>query len=112
MADRTVTKRELCERIAKKTGYAQMITKEIIQLFLDEITEELARGNRIEFRNFGVLDTRVQAPRRARNPKTDESVYVPAKGVVSFKAGKVMRERIQGIIASAESEGGEAEAAE
>ncbi len=95
MANRTVTKRELCERIAKKTGYSQVITKEIIQQFLDEIVAELGRGNRMEFRNFGVFDTRLQQPRKARNPRTDDVVHVPAKAVVSFKTGKKMHEVAQ-----------------
>jgi integration host factor subunit beta len=92
---RTVTKRELCERIAKKTGYAQVVTKDVVQNFLDEIVEELSRGNRMEFRNFGVFDTRLQAPRKARNPRTNEVVHVPAKAVVSFKVGKEMQEKAQ-----------------
>jgi integration host factor subunit beta len=93
-----VTKRELCERIAKKTGYSQVITKQIIQNFLDEITAELGKGNRMEFRNFGVFDTRLQQPRKARNPRTDEVVHVPAKAVVSFKVGKRMQEEAQGAL--------------
>ena len=95
MDNRTVTKRELCERIAKKTGYAQVVTKEVIQEFLEEIVIELAKGNRMEFRNFGVFDTRLQSPRKARNPRTNQVVEVPAKAVVSFKVGKEMQERAQ-----------------
>jgi integration host factor subunit beta len=98
VANRTVTKRELCERIAKKTGYSQVVTKHVIQEFLDEITAELARGNRMEFRNFGVFDTRLQQPRRARNPKTDQVVEVPAKAVVAFKVGKRMQELAQSAL--------------
>jgi len=100
VANRTITKRELCERIAKKTGYAQVATKEVIQLFLDEIIEELAKGNRMEFRNFGVFDTRLQAARKARNPRTDEVVEVPPKAVVFFKVGKNMQERAQEALSS------------
>ncbi|MFO8007942.1 MAG: HU family DNA-binding protein [Candidatus Brocadiia bacterium] len=98
MANRTVTKRELCERIAKKTGYPQVVTKQVVQDFLDEIIGELGRGNRMEFRNFGVFDTRLQQPRKARNPRTDEVVHVPAKAVVSFKVGKRMNEVAQGAL--------------
>ncbi|MCK4284052.1 MAG: integration host factor subunit beta [Candidatus Brocadiae bacterium] len=98
MANRTITKRELCERIAKKTGYAQVVTKEVIQLFLDEITAELAKGNRMEFRNFGVFDTRLQPARKARNPRTDEVVEVPPKAVVSFKVGKNMQKKAQAVL--------------
>lgn len=100
MANRTVTKRELCERIAKQTGYAQVITKEIVQLFLDEVIAELAKGNRMEFRNFGVFDTRLQPARKARNPRTDEVVSVPAKAVVCFKVGKTMQNHAQAALAA------------
>ncbi len=95
VANRTVTTRELCERIAKKTGYAQVVTKQVVQDFLDEIIGELGRGNRMEFRNFGVFDTRLQQPRKARNPRTDDVVHVPAKAVVCFKVGKRMNEIAQ-----------------
>jgi len=102
--NRTVTKREICERIAKKTGYSQVVTKEVVQQFLDEIITELANGNRMEFRNFGVFDTRLQKPRRARNPRTDEEVHVPAKAVVSFKVGKKMQEEAQEALAVLQEE--------
>ncbi len=107
MANRTVTKRELCERIAKKTGYAQVITKEIIQLFLDEVVTELAKGNRMEFRNFGIFDTRLQPARKARNPRTDQVVHVPAKAVVSFKVGKNMQKRAQAALPALMQEPGQ-----
>ena len=98
MANGTVTKRELCERIAKKTGYPQVVTKEILQMFLNEITAELAKANRMEFRNFGVFDTRLQLSRKARNPRTDEIVNVPTKVVVSFKVGKKMQKEAQAAL--------------
>jgi nucleoid DNA-binding protein len=98
VANRTVTKRELCERIAKCTGYPQVMTKEIVQMFLDEVIAELAKGNRMEFRNFGVLDTRLQPARTARNPRTDEVVHVPPKAVVCFKVGKSMQAKAQAAL--------------
>jgi len=96
--NRTITKRELCERIAKKTGYPQVVAKEVVQLFLDEIITELAKGNRMEFRNFGVFDTRLQPARKARNPRTDEVVSVPPKAVVCFKVGKTMHSNAQSAL--------------
>lgn len=95
MANRTVTKRELCETIANKCDQPQVVTKEIIQLFLDQVIEELAAGNRLELRNFGVFDTRLQTARKARNPRTNEIVHVDPKTVVSFKVGKAMNEEAQ-----------------
>ena len=104
MANETITKRQLCERIAAKTGYTQVVTKTIIQQFLDEIIDELSKGNRMEFRNFGVFDTRVQAPKKARNPRTNEVVQVPAKAVVYFKVGKDMQDRAQQALPYLEEE--------
>ena len=90
MAGRTVAKKELCERIAANAGCSQVTAKAVVHRFMDEIEKELANGNRIELRDFGVLGTRVRAAHSARNPKKDEPVQVPAKGVVYFKAGKRM----------------------
>ena len=87
---RTVTKRELCQHIAAATGCTQVATKAVVQQFLDEMVRELAQGNRIELRNFGVFGTRVQAPRWGRNPWTGAGVDVPEKAVVYFKVGKKM----------------------
>ncbi|MFW5923199.1 MAG: HU family DNA-binding protein [Planctomycetota bacterium] len=95
MAENTVTKRQLCERIAEETGRTQVAAKEIVQHFLDGIIGELSKGNRLEFRNFGVFETRLQESRKARNPRTNEEVQVPAKTIVSFKTGKKMGEKVQ-----------------
>ena len=59
----TITKKELVNRIADRTGQTKVITKDIIQMFLDEIIHELASGNRLEFRDFGVFEVK---QRRAR----------------------------------------------
>ena len=93
----TVTKKELIYRISEKASQKKVVTKAIIQSFLDEIIEELARGNRLEFREFGVFELKDRAARKARNPRTGESVRVAAKKVVHFKPGRVMKERIQGL---------------
>ena len=94
---RTVTKRELCARIAAATGCTKVATKAVVQQFLDEMIRELAQGNRIELRNFGVFGTRVHAPRRARNPLTGQSVDVPEKVVVYFKVGKKMAAEVHRV---------------
>ena len=91
----TVTKRELVQRIAEKTGAQQILAKEVIQGFLDEIIVELARGNRLEFRDFGGFEPKEKARRVARNPRTGERVDVPAKTTVKFKVGRLMKKQIQ-----------------
>ena len=91
----TITKRELVQRIAEKTGLQQVNAKDIIQTFLDEIIVELAHGNRLEFRDFGVFEPRTRACRVARNPRTGAKVEVPPKTTVKFKVGRLMKKRMQ-----------------
>jgi len=90
----TVTKKELIDRIAERTLAKRVSVKRIVQAFLDEITDELCQDNRLEFRDFGVFETRTRAARIAQNPKTLERVEVPAKRTVKFKMGRLMRERL------------------
>ncbi len=90
----TITKKELVNRIAEKTGQTKVVAKEIIQSFLDEIIDELGNGNRLEFREFGVFEIKERAARRAQNPRTLQKVNVPAKRVVKFKVGRMMRQRV------------------
>ena len=90
----TITKKELIDRIAERTQAKRVSVKRIIQTFLDEVTEELCQDNRLEFRDFGVFETRTRAARVAQNPKTLERVEVPAKRTVKFKMGRLMRERL------------------
>jgi integration host factor subunit beta len=63
-------------------------------MFLDEIIEELGQGNRLEFREFGVFEIKERAARKAQNPRTLEKVHVPAKRVVKFKVGRLMKEKV------------------
>jgi integration host factor subunit beta len=90
----TVTKKELVNRISEQTKQTKVTVKDILQAFLDEIIGELAQGNRLEFREFGVFEVKERAARRAQNPRTLEKVAVPAKRVVKFKVGRTMRERV------------------
>lgn len=91
----TITKRELVQRIAENTGVQQVSAKEVIQSFLDEIIKELAKGNRLEFRDFGVFEPKSKAQRVARNPRTGARVQVPEKTTVKFKVGRLMKKKIQ-----------------
>ena len=83
------------EARATRVRVTKVLVKEVIQHFLDKITEELAQGNRLEFREFGVFEVKQRAARRAQNPRTLEKVQVPAKRVVKFKVGRRMREMVE-----------------
>jgi len=90
----TITKKELIDRITKKTQCKNLTCREIVQQFLDEIAGELAKNNRLEFRDFGVFEVKERAARTAQNPKTLEKIHVAAKRKVKFKMGRIMREKI------------------
>jgi integration host factor subunit beta len=91
----TVTKKELIDRIAENTQAKRVLVKRVIQTFLDEVTKELCENNnRLEFRDFGVFETRTRAARSAQNPKTLERVEVPAKRTIKFKMGRLMKQNL------------------
>ncbi|MBC8471968.1 MAG: integration host factor subunit beta [Planctomycetes bacterium] len=90
----TIAKKELIDRITKKTQCKNITAKEIVQQFLHEITTELAKNNRLEFRDFGVFEVKERAARTAQNPKTLEKIHVPARLSVKFKMGRIMKEKL------------------
>lgn len=92
----TITKKDLIDRISEKSGVKRSTVKDVVQMLLDQITDELADGNRLEFRDFGVFEVKSRAARTAQNPKTLQRVSVPPKRSVKFKGGRLMRERLEG----------------
>jgi len=90
-----VTKKEIVRTISEEIGLTQLQTKEIVQKTFDAIVNTLVKERRIELRNFGVFEVKRRAPRKARNPRTDEEVFVPEKFVVTFKPGKEMEKRVR-----------------
>lgn len=92
----TITKKDLIDRISEKSGVRRSTVKDVVQMFLEQITEELASGNRLEFRDFGVFEVKSRAARTAQNPKTLQRVNVPPKRSVKFKGGRLMRDKLEG----------------
>jgi integration host factor subunit beta len=90
----TITKKELIDRIAETDGFRRVQVKRVVQAFLDEIVNELGKGNRLEFRDFGVFESKTRKARKAQNPKTLEPVAVPEKRTVKFKVGRLMKQRL------------------
>jgi len=90
-----MTKRDLVVRIARQTGLNQNDVMDVLQLALDTISNELAVGRGIEFRNFGVFELKVRQPRVGRNPNAPtNTVQIPERVVVKFKPGKIMRSQV------------------
>ncbi len=92
----TITKKELIGRVAARTETKQVLVKSAIQSLLDEIIAELAKENRLEFRGFGVFETKRREARLAQNPKTLEKVEVSAKRRVKFKMGRLITQKLNG----------------
>src|SRR4030095_13216563 len=90
----TITKKELIDRIADSSNTRRVMVKKVVQQFLDEIVNELGRGNRLEFRDFGVFETKLRKARKAQNPKTLEPVAVPEKRTEKFKGGRLMKQKL------------------
>ncbi|HSR88084.1 MAG TPA: HU family DNA-binding protein [Pontiella sp.] len=92
-----MTKRDLVMRIADETGLIQQDVYAVIQKSLDYIVEALEQNDTVEFRNFGVFEVRERKQRIGRNPNRPENVVtIPARKVVKFKPGKIMRQKITG----------------
>jgi nucleoid DNA-binding protein len=93
----TTSKKDIIDKIADRTKTRKGVVVNIVQSFLDEITNELVKGNRLEFRDFGVFETRSRARRIAQNPKTLEKVQVEAKRTVKFKIGKLLKRKLEEV---------------
>jgi nucleoid DNA-binding protein len=88
----TLTKRELVVRISNETGLVQQQVFDVVQKTLDYIAEALAKGDKVELRNFGVFEVKIRKARVGRNPNAPANdVPIPARAMVKFKAGKEMR---------------------
>ncbi|MBU6409254.1 MAG: integration host factor subunit beta [Verrucomicrobia bacterium] len=88
----TLTKRDIVIRISEETGLAQQQVFDVVQKTLDQISEALAKGDKVELRNFGVFEIKVRKARVGRNPNRPETdVPIPARPTVKFKSGKEMR---------------------
>lgn len=93
----TMTKSELIARLAQRNQrLVARDAEEAVKAILDAMSAALAAGNRIEIRGFGSFALNFRPPRVGRNPKSGERVPVPAKRVPHFKAGKELRERVDG----------------
>ena len=92
---KSMTKRDLVIKVARQTNCKQADVMDIIQLALDTITEELAAGRTVEFRNFGVFEVMCRKARVGRNPNAPkDTVPIPERMVVKFKPGKEMKQQV------------------
>jgi nucleoid DNA-binding protein len=91
-----LTKRDIVVAISNQTGMVQHQVFDIVQRTLDKITDSLANNVPVELRNFGIFQPRLTKPRVGRNPNQPGSSFViPSRATVKFKAGKIMRQRVE-----------------
>ena len=88
---------ELIQIIADENPHLyQRDVERIVNTVFSEITEALAKGNRVELRGFGAFSVKSRNARMGRNPRTGEPVKVESKAVPFFKTGKLLRDRLNG----------------
>lgn len=96
----TITKRELSIKITDKLGtkgfeITQQDVFEVLQTFIEEVTDSLAAGDTVVMRNFGTFEVREMKAKIGRNPKDpSKDVPIPARAGVKFKPGKEMKEKV------------------
>ena len=99
-----MTKSELITHVAQRLPYITLKDAEIIvDTIFDSMVDSLAQGDGIEIRGFGSLKVKDRAEREGRNPKTGESLRIPAKKLPFFRIGKELHERINQTVPAAGS---------
>ena len=90
----SVTKADLVERVAEKTGLTRTDVAVVVDSFLDTVKKSLEAGHGIEIRGFGTFKVKQRKARTARNPRTGDPVQLPPRKVAVFKVSKELKDRI------------------
>ncbi|MGE0710256.1 MAG: HU family DNA-binding protein [Planctomycetota bacterium] len=89
------TKRDIAREVADRSALTQAQASDAVQFTLEAIARALLREGRLELRNFGVFEVKERAARKARDPRTGETMDVPARRVVAFRAGRWLKEHLE-----------------
>jgi len=92
----TIKKIDLIDAVEKQIGprFTKKDIALIVNLFLKEISRQLAEGNRIEIRRFGIFKTNKRKEKIAKNPKTGKEIHIPARLVPVFKPSKILKQMV------------------
>ena len=91
----TITKADLAKILADEIDCKNTMAKQAVDVLFETLSDAIIEGERIEIRGFGSWEVkRTNARPRARNPRTGEEVYVPARRKVGFKPGKILRDAL------------------
>jgi len=92
---KSMTKKDIVMKVSTDANIKQIDVKKVVQMTFDIIIDALAKGEKIELRNFGVFKTKSRKGRMGRNPRTGDQVPVPPKRVAVFKPGLVMKAKVK-----------------
>ncbi len=90
-----MNKKELIAEMAQKSGLTQKDTEKVLDAFLETVSESLQKGENVQLVGFGTFEVRQRAARTGKNPRTGESVHIPAAKVPAFKPGKGIKDRVK-----------------
>lgn len=91
-----MNKTEIVEQVSISTGLPKKKVEQILNLFLEHITEEVQNGNDVEIRGFGTFFRLYQEKRKVKSPIAGKTIEVPAKNKICFKASKTTEREIEG----------------
>ena len=89
-----MNKAELIAAVAEKTGLSKKDTESVVSATFDTIVAAMAEDEKVQLVGFGSFEVKKRAERIGRNPKTKESITIPASKVPTFKAGKAMKDSV------------------
>ena len=89
-----MNKAELITSMAEKSNLTKKDAELALKAFIESVSETLENGDKVQLVGFGTFETRVRAEREGRNPRTKETINIPASTVPVFKAGKEFKERV------------------
>ena len=89
-----MNKAELVSAVAEKTGMSKKDSEKAVNAAFDTITEALAAGDKVQLVGFGAFEVKERGARIGRNPKTKESIKIPASKVPVFKPGKALKDTV------------------
>ena len=89
-----MNKSELVAAIAEKTEFSKKDTEKLVKAFIDVVSEELTKGEKVQLVGFGTFETVQRAERQGRNPQTKETITIPASIAPKFKPGKALKDMV------------------
>ena len=89
-----MTKTELIAAVAAKAGLTKKDAERVITATFETITESLAKADKVQVSGFGIFEVRTREARTGRNPRTKETIEIPATKLPAFKAAKALKDAV------------------